>query len=227
MTTSPRLVDFTHTVVMGDLVQSESAPSVERLHTVFNRAINQVNVSSRAAIASPLTITLGDEFQGLCRSLAGGLGIIQQLRRRMLADNVQCRFALGVIRLETPLRTDRAWNMMGPGLAATREKLAGKRTVNAYRFSLPNQPVLEDLLEAIGYSATLVELDWTERQREIAIASLSAESPAPQVAKQLGVGVRTLYKIRSSARLDFYQSQWRSLTNAIAALDDAYGLADD
>ncbi|CAN7421012.1 SatD family protein [Phenylobacterium sp. LjRoot225] len=225
--TPTRHRDYTHAVVMGDLIRSEAAPSVERLHSLFNRVIDEMNAAKVAEIASPLTITLGDEFQGLCRSLAGGLEIIKALRLTLLAEKVECRFALGVIRLETPLRQDRAWNMMGAGLAATREKLADKRGPNAYRFHLPEEPVLQALLEAIGYSVTLVELDWTERQREIAIASLSGESSAPQLADRLGLGVRTLYKIRSSARLDFYQSQWRSLGAAVQALDLSYGLSDD
>lgn len=215
----------THAVVMGDLIRSEAAPSVERLHQTFNRAVDEVN-AAEPGVVSPLTITLGDEFQGLCRSLADALEIAKVLRLKLLSQKVECRFAIGVARLETPVREDRAWNMMGPGLAATREKLADKRHPNAYRFHLPDEPLLQELLEAIAYSLTLVELDWTDRQREITFASVVGGKSALQLAGELGLSRRTLYKIRSSAQLDFYLSQWRSLRHAVEALDDRYGLTD-
>lgn len=213
-----------YAVIMGDLVGSEAATSPARLHAEFNAAVDEIN-DAAAGILSPLTITLGDEFQGLCRTLADGLEILRTLRLRLLADDIQCRFALGVTRLQTPLRQDRAWNMMGLGLSATREKLSDKRHPNAYRFFLPDEPLLEQLLEAVAYSTTLVELDWTLRQREVVIASIRDDQPATELAPRLGLGVRTLYKIRGSARFDFYQDQWRTMSAAVAELDRRYGLA--
>ena len=57
--------DTTYGVLMGDLVRSERAPAPEALHDAFNRAVAQENRRHADVIVSPLTITLGDEFQGL------------------------------------------------------------------------------------------------------------------------------------------------------------------
>lgn len=214
----------THAVLMGDLINSEAAGDVNRLHRVFNRAIDRANLREADSLASPLTITLGDEFQGLCRTVSDGLRLMRQLRFELLSEDVPCRFALGVARLETPVGAERAWNMMGPGLAQTREKLSDKRHPNAYRFHLPGEPLLETLLEAIGYAATVTELEWTDRQREITFAAFDNDSPSPQLATELGLATRTFYKIRSSARYDFYQSQWGAMTKAAEALDQRYDL---
>lgn len=215
----------THAVVMGDLVGSEAAPSVRRLHADFNEAVRAVNRRRRKQLTSPLTITLGDEFQGLTQSLAAGLAVVRDLRTSLLADNVECRFVLGLVRLETPLNVQKSWNMMGPGLATARDKLVDKRHHNAYRFSLPDEPVLETLLDAIGLSITEAERGWTDRQFEIVGASMTRSDQNAELAARLGIAENTLYKIRRAARFDFYQTQWEALDVAIADLDRRHGLA--
>ena len=47
--------------------------------------------------------------------------------------------------------------MMGGGLGAARDKLNDKRSINAYRFSFPSEPILESLLSAVGDSLTTSE----------------------------------------------------------------------
>ena len=234
MTTSdawtPARAAYTHAAVMGDLVSSGSAESAARLHAAFNAAVDEVNAARRGQLVSPLTITLGDEFQGLCACLSDGLAIVRALRLRLLDQDVECRFALGVVRIETPVNAERAWNMMGEGLSATRGRLSEKRHPNAYRFHLPGEDLVARLVEAVCYSLTLTERDWTRRQRQLALAVLASaalQSPlAPaELAAGLGLARRTYYKIRSAARLDFYVSQWSSVEAAMLELDRRYGFA--
>lgn len=216
---------FTHAVVMGDLVESETAASVPVLHAAFNAAVDAVNRRGAATLASPLTITLGDEFQGLARSLSQGLTVVRDLRRTLRAENVACRFVLGLVELKTPLNAEKAWNMMGPGLARARERLADKRDANAFRFSLPADAVTETLLDAIGAAITGVEARWTERQFTIVAESLAATVPDAAQAARLGIKPRTLYKIRRAAELDLYKREWTAVETALADLDQRYGLA--
>lgn len=218
---------FTHAVVMGDIVGSEKASSTAQLHNIFNAAVDAANTEFAEALAAPLTITLGDEFQGLATSLSHGFAMISRVRYSLLAQGVACRFALGVAKIETPVDPTRAWNLLGPGLAQTREKLEAKRRPHAYRFHLPGEPVIEALLEAVGLALTVVEDDWTERQQEIALRLLpSQDLTTADLAREIGVTRRTVNKIRSAARLDFYESEWQALQTALAALDRSYGFGD-
>jgi hypothetical protein len=212
---------FTHVALMGDLVDSEEAPSVQLLHEVFNAAIYAANRDQKPRVVSPLTITLGDEFQGLYATLSDALAALKLLRARLLLENAECRFALGLVRLETPLNTERAWNMMGPGLADTREKLSDKRDPNAYRFHIPENPAVEGLLEAVGACLSDIEHHWTERQRQVVLA-LRHVRPT-DLALQYGLGVSTLYKIRRAGRFDLYERQWAALEGAARSLDEAFG----
>lgn len=222
----PATGSFTHVAVMGDIIGSESAASSARLYTIFNAAIDEANTRFATTLASPLTITLGDEFQGLAGGLAAGFAIATYLRYVLLAQDVACRFALGVTRIETPVSSARAWNLMGPGLAQTRAKLEDKRRPHAYRFHLPNEPLYETLLEAVGLALTLIERDWTERQREIATSLLKAQDASTEtLARREGVTRRNINKIRAAARLDVHDAEWQAMQTALEGLDQRYGFA--
>ena len=218
------IMPFTHAVIMGDLVSSESAQSVKRLHVQFNKAVEAANASRQRDIVSPLTITLGDEFQGLTRSLTAAFEIARTLRIMLLAENIACRFVIGLANIETPVNRRTAWNMMGPGLAAAREKLDHKQDPNAIRFSLPGEPVIEILLDAIGRSITEIQEGWTERQIELVVASEPDDQTAAAVAKKLRIALNTYYKIRRAGRLDLHENQWNALAVAVAELDKKAGL---
>src|SRR5688572_19428963 len=155
-----------HAVLMGDIVGSERAASVKAVHKAFNKAVSDANESYAEHVASPLTITLGDEFQGLFTSFVHTWDAAVALRLQLLVGGIPCRFVVGAARLATPLNRTEAWNMMGSGLSAARDKLNDKRTGSAYRFSFPEEPVVELLLDAVGDALTQGEEAWTPTQLE-------------------------------------------------------------
>lgn len=208
---------------MGDLVRSEHAADRAKLHRHFNEAIKAANDLHRRQIISPLTITLGDEFQGLSRTLVDSLKIVQHVRWTLLKDDIECRFVVGLAELSTPVNTRIAWNMMGSGLAQAREKLEQKREANAYRFSLPDNPTAESLMEAIGMALTDIESGWTVRQREIALAALEQPGQSAALIETFKVKESVFYKIRRAAKYDLYQVLASSLNRALADLDKKIG----
>ena len=211
-------------VLMGDLVASERAQSLQAVHRRFNEAIDFANEHCAAGIVSPLTITLGDEFQGLTRTMAQAWAIACALRLRLLAASLSCRFVVGTARLETPVNPREAWNMMGRGLAEARDKLNDKRVTNAYRFSLPGETLIEPLLDAVGDSLTEVELGWTPTQLKYYSRARVGSRTNAEIAKSLGVTPRSLYKVLHAARGDFHRRQSALVEQTLTKLDERYGL---
>ncbi len=207
-------------VVMGDLVQSEASVSTNALHRDFNLAVEAANAAYRPDLASPLTITLGDEFQGLVRNIDAALSVTRKVRWQLLENAVPCRFVIGMVSLATPLNPDRAWNMMGPGLATAREILDHKRDPNAYRFSLPGQPTLEILMNGVGRALTDIEAGWTARQREVMFASFSLEDSGAALAQRFEIKESVFYKIRRAAKFDLYSTLWSALRRAAIMIDE-------
>ncbi|MGN5375948.1 SatD family protein [Sphingomonas hankookensis] len=208
---------------MGDLVSSERDGAALHMHQHFNAAIDRANDIARPA--SPLTITLGDEFQGIFGSLTMAARTARDIRLDLLEQRIECRFAIGIVRLDTALNTERAWNMMGHGLADTRAKLNQKRSNNLYRFALPDDSVMEALLESVGASLTMIERNWTETQRRYAIASIHGQTAAA-IAETNGVSVHNIYKVRSAGNFDLYSQHWTVLELAMNALDAEHGLSE-
>jgi hypothetical protein len=203
---------------MGDIVDSERSASTIRLHTQFNDVIERHNKANAAVMASPLTITLGDEFQGLVTSLVSAAHLARAIRHDLMQDSIDCRLAIGVVRLETPLNRSQAWNMMGPGFATTRAKLNDKKSSNRYRFDIPGEPLLETLLEACGATLTVIEQSWTDTQRSDILALLGGATPDER-ARARNVSVYTVYKVRTSGNFPLYMTQWAAITEALAVLD--------
>ncbi len=214
----------TYAVLMGDLVGSERAASPKTMHHVFNLAVDAANQRYHARISSPLTITLGDEFQGLLPTLVDAWDVAAAIRLQLLRASVACRFVIGLVELDTPLNPDRAWNMMGPGLGVARDKLNEKRAENAYRFSLPDEPLVEPLLDAIGDGLTQVELGWTATQLTYYAETRDSSRTNVEIAEALKVTPRSLYKVLHAARADFHTRHSTVLRTALARLDGRYGL---
>lgn len=205
-------------VIMGDLVGSEAIQSPASLHQRFNAAVDQANRQQRANLRSPLTITLGDEFQGLATDLTTALTLTRALRYDLMQHGVDCRFVVGQVQIQTPLNPDKAWNMMGPGLGEARKKLNEKQSGQMYRFSLPGKPVLERLLDSIGAGLSLIEAGWTDQQRQDILDALAGASVKVQ-ADDRGVSRRTIYKVRQAGHFDTYQSHWAAIAATLAELD--------
>ncbi|MBM2293398.1 hypothetical protein JQX09_15315 [Sulfitobacter pseudonitzschiae] len=205
-------------VVMGDLVRSESSLPVELLHAGFNQAVDRQNLEHAASLISPLTITLGDEFQGLTHTLTQAIEIVRGLRLALLAEEIDCRFVVGTVEIKSPINSSKAWNMMGPGLARARNKLNQKKTNQLYRFSIAEAPVTEALLDAIGVGLSTIERSWTDQQREDISALLGGLSPA-ELSEHRNVSVHSIYKVRRSGDFDAYTLQWSAVNKALSEFE--------
>ncbi|WP_150523734.1 SatD family protein [Roseibium sediminis] len=210
-----------HTVLMGDIVESEQFPSREHLHVVFNRSVDAANQKHGDDIASPLTITLGDEFQGLFSSRAAAFRVAHEMRLELLHEGVRCRFVVGDVHLETPLNKSSAWNMLGRGLAEARGRLEEKQDPNAYRFSFPEDGDLPPLLDAIGSSLSFLEEGWTERQQLYIRESLLSGLDVVEIADRHGVSKRAVYKGLEAANLKLYQRQLDAISGYLRAHESA------
>ena len=203
---------------MGDLVDSEAFKDTRNLHTAFNAAVARQNAATGSGPISPLTITLGDEFQGVYRAMEHAAYAARDMRSDLMDQGIDCRFVIGRVRIDTPLNPERAWNMMGPGLSDARDILNAKAAGLTYRFSLPDQPDLAQLLDALGAGLSVIERSWTDIQRRDIRAHLGSAS-AEAIATRRGVSPRAVYKSLKGGEYDAYNRQWTAVLDAVATHD--------
>jgi hypothetical protein len=106
--------------LIGDLVASKTLPE----RGVFQRQLTRVLAKTSAGardLASPYTITLGDEFQAVYR---GGGSVFADIFAILAAIYpVQARFAIGVGELSTRINSRQALGMDGPAFHQARATL--------------------------------------------------------------------------------------------------------
>lgn len=205
-------------VLMGDIIGSRKLPDAAGVASRFAAVVDQANLAFLPAIASPLTITLGDEFQGITAGYRAAFEIANRLRLTLLQDGIACRFCLGAARLVTPLNPERAWGMSGPGLAEVRTRLNTKNDLTAYQFVLPPGATGAELLEAVAIGLTLVEEGWTPGQRDAVLSALQGET-ADAMAARLKVTPRAIRKQLQGADNLRYQHLRAAVLGELSRLD--------
>lgn len=134
-------------IVMADVIASRSRePS--QLIMEFERLVESANTALSDAILSPMTITLGDEFQGVVRTLRDAVGAVIWLEEARLKGDFgsRLRYVVHFGEIATPLNRGVAHGMLGPGLAEARAQLLDKRRGRPrFRFDLPDARLASQL----------------------------------------------------------------------------------
>lgn len=209
----------TYAIIMGDIVKSREHQKAKQLSQLFNEKIFEANQVFKKGIVSPLTITLGDEFQGLVKSFKQAFQVAHQLSLQLLSHDIRCRFVVGQVDLVSPPNSKVAWNMMGEGLAEAREKLNEKEDPNFYKFSGFDRKFLI-LLDGMGRSMSEVEKKWTPTQIHYVSAVFdNIETPKAELAEQLGISRNTLYKTIRSAEFQYYLQQKYTIEETLSLYD--------
>lgn len=141
-------------IIMGDVISSRNHQAAGLMDGMQN-LINTTNKRWENNLLSPLTVTLGDEFQGAGASLAGAIGVLLSLEETSLKEQAKFEFRYvvhyGVI--ETEINTDRAHGMLGEGLTRARELLDSKN--KKYRFTIS----LDDSFKSTSLTGLFKVLD--------------------------------------------------------------------
>jgi hypothetical protein len=198
-----------HFILMADIVRSREAPA-KALLTGFRKIVDGANTRFRTDILSPLTITLGDEFQGVVKSVEAGLRMMVWLEEEKLAAPTP--FALRYVfrrgLIETALNRQRAHAMLGPGLTSARAQLEelkrGRR-----RFWIETQGGARD--EALNLAFALYERaydSWSADDRKLVksflrlgdykkVASRWKRHPSSMFRRQRSLGIEAYLEIKS------------------------------
>ena len=93
-----------HHILMADIIGSRAA-NQRRLMEDFRRVIESTNREHRGDYHSPLTITLGDEFQGVVKNLEKSVQTLFAIEEKLIRSGheFKLRYVLAQGRIETPI----------------------------------------------------------------------------------------------------------------------------
>lgn len=109
-------------ILMADIINSGKKDS-QLLMTQLKEIVKLIN--KKPHIVSPLTITLGDEFQGLTDTIANGVKTIIDIEEIIIENqfDLKLRYVLNYGRIDTRINTKAAYEMLGEGLTEARNSL--------------------------------------------------------------------------------------------------------
>lgn len=121
-------------ILMADIINSGKKDS-KLLMSQLKEIVRVVNGKDKQL--SPLTITLGDEFQGVTKSIESGIKTIIEIEEMIIENqfDLKLRYVLNYGRIDTEINTKTAYEMLGMGLTEARNSLNELKNKN-YRFHI-------------------------------------------------------------------------------------------
>lgn len=191
-------------IVMADIVRSRSFDGGELLPS-FGRLVEECNAAHRGELLSPYTITLGDEFQGVARTLRAAVESILFLEEATLAvkPSFKLRYVILHGGIDTAINPHLAHGMSGPGLTAARDMLSRKRRGRQrFQFHLPDF-AREDELRMLFRLLDLLGGHWKEKDFAF-IRELVQNNDDPSVAATFGKTRSQVWKRRKTLQIEEY-----------------------
>jgi len=194
-------------ILMADIIDSRKKDQ-QKLMTAFKNVIAEINIQERKKLRSPMTITLGDEFQSVVSNLSSGIHIILQLEEFIISKKLdfKLRYVLVEGEIETPINRKIAHEMLGSGLTDAREMLHQlKESKSRYKVKLQNQK----LEEAINHTFTAFQgliNDWkTPLDQQIALKFIENVG-YKQIAAEVNREKSVIWKRKFSLKVEEYIS---------------------
>jgi hypothetical protein len=139
--------------LIGDIVESKKIQQRKIFQNEFQDLISELNLEHKDKIVSPLTITLGDEFQGLLKDSKNLFLLVHKIQSSF--KNITFRFALSVGNISTKINRDSAIGMDGTGFHYARDAMEKNKIEKrnfAYDGEQPEAIIIDNMLKWIDLS---------------------------------------------------------------------------
>jgi hypothetical protein len=192
-------------IIMADVIHS-SAHDALALQRAFKFDVNYINKEYEKRILSPLTITLGDEFQGVIKDLKTCIEIIFSFEehRLQIAPKYELRYIVQQGEIETEINPNIAYGMLGIGLSQARKNLENlKKTDQRYFFDTSLKPKSNALNSAFQVYQNIYQ-NWTKPEERQLVALFLENNDYKYVAEKTGKTRSQIWKREKSLNISSY-----------------------
>ena len=165
-------------VYMADIINSRERLSSDD-YVKFRNAVMKINGMFSEFILSPLTITLGDEYQGVIKgrdrkdSIIKALDIVFRVEETLKFQlaSVELRHVIYEGRIDTEINELIAHGMIGEALTNARQELTelkkGRRMCKRFSIHIQDEPLLSTQLERCLFLNESITDRWKTNDSEI------------------------------------------------------------
>jgi len=193
-----------HHILMADIIKSSKHKS-NLLMQEFRETSNKINHKFKKNFHSPITITLGDEFQCIVTSLRSGIEVIVAFEENILMqkEKFKLRYVFNYGDIDTPVNPNKAYEMLGKGLSDARELLDKLKKGNKRFFVNEDDKNLSKKINLSFFIYQSLIDDWKEKDYKIVTAFLKHRD-YKLVAKEMEKDVSLMWKREKSLNIEEY-----------------------
>jgi hypothetical protein len=188
---------------MADVIKSRVLDGGKMMRDL-KTLVSEFSRQNKDEFLSPMTITLGDEFQCIVKNPAGGIQLLVRLEEKIIekALNLKLRYVLFFGVIDTPINPEYAHEMYGEGFLMARQKLSElKDKDRRFYFELGDEQ--SNLFNnAFFLYSSLVDA-WKTSDYKL-IHSFLEEKNYYKVSKKLGINRGTVWRKERSLNIQQY-----------------------
>lgn len=209
-------------IIMADIIGSGNHEGYALMKD-FKEVVESINKENKKRLLSPLTITLGDEFQGIARSLKDSISLIIKIEEKIvhLQKNIKLRYVLNHGFIDTKINPKIAYGMLGEGLTQARHLLELSKNERRDRFDihLEDNEYLAEVLDLAFVGFQAITDDWRLKDFELISAFLRFKGDYKKVAKEIKKDNSSVFRRRDSLQIKEYFSSRRLLFNLTKSMN--------
>ncbi len=197
--------------IIADIAASRIVSARSQLQEKLYHTLEEINNRRGLALASPFTITLGDEFQALYRAPAGLFADLWKISASL--HPVKIRYSVAAGSLSTAVNEEQALGMDGPVFYTARDCLAvAKEQKLMFHLGgkIPSLDLINDALGLVAHHAR----NWSGNRLAI-VADLSEGKPVKEIAQAIGISESAVYKNINAAALDTVVALTRGIESSL------------
>jgi hypothetical protein len=192
-------------ILMGDIINSRSKNS-KKIMSEMKQLVQYINTKYSTSILSPLTITLGDEFQSIIKTktYASQIVIDSFFYGYEHGYDWKLRFVLYEGKVDTKINTGIAYEMLGEGLSNARTLLETKKKSDSLvNIHFKNSNQAEMLQNSFLLYTDLIS-GWKINDREL-VKLLISNLSIIQIAETINKDRTSVWRKRKSLKIFEYK----------------------
>lgn len=194
-------------ILMADMISSQKMPQPVTQNE-FKHIVSEINSKYRKNILSPLTITLGDEFQSVIKDVNTAIKIIIEIEEYLVFRNssIFLRYVVHEGEIDTEINTENAHGMVGNGLTQTRKLLSySKKTKERFLIAIDDNDTIYKKYRALfNLYNMFIEL-WGRKEGELIEWFLNLDD-YKLVAEKVNKNRSLIWKRKKSLQIEPYKS---------------------
>lgn len=171
-------------VIIGDVINSRVIKERQKIQIAFQKALQEAQREYESDIISPLTLTIGDEFQAVLTEATRLFGLLQRIELQL--PDVRFRYGIGIGAITTDINRQAAIGMDGPAFHFAREAVEQARRENRRFVFACGTPVVRRRVDLLFHWIDAVTGTWSREKQQI-LHLIRQKVTQKEIAARIGI----------------------------------------